>query len=132
MSKRLHTCSTYHVEYGGTLAFNYGNSYFIYLIDALTEDEDENVYDFLSDEFDDEFEISVELYERLLYELKKLTAKKCDERLANIICELEAHRRFADCENEQLDGYIKNVAERCEALYSQADKHDGFIHFAWF
>lgn len=132
MSKRLHTCSTYKVEYGGTAAFNYGNEYFIYLIDALTESEDESPYDYVRNEFDDDFELPVELYVKFLAKLKKLTAGKCDKRLADIICELEASCRYISCTEEELDEYIKSLAEWCEALYAQADTSDGYIHFAWF
>ena len=133
MSKRLHTCSTYKVEYGGTEAFNYGNEYFVALMEQLSH------YDlsfYINSEYDDDFELPVEVYEDFLSQLNKLTAPACvnslNHCLADLICELGASRRYEICSFEELEECLNDVKRLCEKLYSQADTSDGFIRFAWF
>lgn len=120
MGKRVHVASKYEVEYGNTEAFNWKDDKFYNVLGHLGANP--NNVGAPDDSMADVFECDVESYKKALGTLQKFIA--APDSLEDYTA--DEMRKYIEVCDETPESLLKVM----QAYYDEADKRDGYLHFA--
>lgn len=123
MGKRVHVAKCYKIEYGGTTAFNWKQDEFISLLESMDcsvcryDNEDGSASD---------FEVSAETYKEALDQVKAYVQDP-ENYESDWMSSEDMKERI-----EHTGETPEDLLEIMQDYYDEADKHDGYLHFAAF